>query len=247
MLAIIHREQFHLVKPSVIMLVLYVFQIQFPSTYKAARIEASMPDPWVYLLLAHLFPLVALAFGALWLRRSAAAVLRRAVATRWTRHSANGTILLLSLLSGAIIIYYLLEVPWTRMGLYAILFEPSVSTQAREVSFKLLESSLVRYSFAFFKSVLAPILAILLTFKLRKSMRMGSPGTLVASLLGVGLLLLGVSLYGSRGPSAFLLLAIFYALYLQKGFPFRPIKMVKIILIVFTIPALLSLLGAAMR
>ena len=65
MLAIIHRERFHLVKPSVIMLVLYVFQIQFPSTYKPARIEASMPDPWVYLLLAHLFPLVALAFGAL--------------------------------------------------------------------------------------------------------------------------------------------------------------------------------------
>ena len=122
--------------------------------------------------------------------------------------------------------------------------QPSVSTQAREVSFKLLESSLVRYSFAFFKSVLAPILAILLTFKLRKSMRMGSPGTLVASLLGVGLLLLGVSLYGSRGPSAFLLLAIFYALYLQKGFPFRPIKMVKIILIVLPIPALLSLLGS---
>ena len=127
MLAIIHLERFHLVKPSVIMLLLYVFQIQFPSTYKAARIEASMPDPWVYLLLAHLFPLVALAFGALWLRRSAAAVLRRAVATRWTRHSANGTILLLSLLSGAIIIYYLLEVPWTRMGLYAILFEPEVT------------------------------------------------------------------------------------------------------------------------
>ena len=242
MLTIIYWERFQLVKPSIMMLVFYVVQIQFPSTYMAARIETSIPNPWMYLTLAHLFPLAALLFGTFWLRGSAAVVFRRAVSTCSKRHNTNGTILLLSLLSAAVVVYYLSEVPWGNTGLYAILFEPDSAVQAREDSLKLLESALVRYSFAFFSSVLAPILAILLASKLWHPKRMRSPGTLVASLLGIGLLLVGVSLYGARGPSAFLLLAIFYALYLQKKFPFRPIRIIRITLIILTIPALLSLL-----
>lgn len=243
MLTIVYWERWQLVKPSFIFLVFYVVQIQAPSAVRATEIEELIPNPWLYLLLAHIFPLVVLIIGTLWFRHTANVIFKRAIRTSSSPTNSNYTIFLLSLISGAIILFYFYEVPWLTTGLYAIFFNPSETGLAREESLKLLESSFVRYSFAFFSTVLAPILAILLASRIWQQLRLRRlDKTVIPCLLGIIVLLITVSIYGARGPSAFLLFGIFYCLYLGNRFPFRPMKIIGIIFIILTIPALLSIL-----
>jgi hypothetical protein len=50
-----------------------------------------------------------------------------------------------------------------------------------------------------------------------------------------------VSLYGARGPSAMLVLAVIYAAYLRRGAPFRPLLIIVMITLVMAGPAFISM------
>ena len=106
MLTIVYWERWQLVKPSFIFLVFYIVQIQAPSAVRATEIEELIPNPWLYLLLAHIFPLVVLIIGTLWFRHTANVIFKLAIRTSSSPTNSNYTIFLLSLISGAIILFY---------------------------------------------------------------------------------------------------------------------------------------------
>ncbi len=123
------------------------------------------------------------------------------------------TALLILSLVGLTLAIYLVRVPLAQTGLATIFTNPEQARAAREASFKLLDSTGLKYLFSLHLSAFAPILAGLLW--LWRVRWFSGLGALRAGLL-IGVIL-SVSLTGARGPAGILFLTLGLVYLLGRG------------------------------
>jgi hypothetical protein len=241
---LIGRFRYLAVKPSVVVIAAFHFMIQWAATIGASEVEAYLPDPWAFGLLAQGFPLIGLVVTIFLGQRTAREVWLRIVGRAPGPEGARlRATLFLLLLIVVITALFLGTVPLRRTGLFAILFDPLSAQQAREESLKLLPNPLVRYSYNFLVSALTPMAAVLLAASLGvalKRMRIVRSGLIVCALAG---LLAIASLTGARFYPAAIVLAVLVAWFLRRGLPGRLLALaIPCAVGVVAIPAVLTVL-----
>lgn len=240
---VLSRDRFLLVKPSVWVVVWFHVVIQWAAAVEAAFVEAYLPFPWTFAGLVHGFPLATFVGSAAMGRGAARRIFYRAtreppgdLGVMWRE------ILATTALIAAFVAVYLSAVGVERTGLYAVLFDPSRATLAREESLKLIDSRFIRYGYAFMASALAPItagsMATLLWLLTRR-------GRLVEAMLLIPVfaaVLLAVSMTGARGFAANLLLVVLFTYFVRQGFAVRPFPILGGLVAVLLIPTAITLL-----
>jgi hypothetical protein len=136
---------------------------------------------------------------------------------------------------------YLSFVPLSSTGFYTILVDPLESTEARETSLKLLDSALLKYSFSFLKSALAPLLSVLTIIVSIQSLRSRKFLKGFLSLLIFFFSLVAVMLPGARLPGALLILTVIFALFLLYKMHIRPLYILIGFLLVIMLPLLMTI------
>jgi len=240
---VILRSRYLFVKPSMIFALFFHVQIQWPSIVYWYRIADNLTNPAPFFILAQLFPFL-LVSGSLLIGRNTA----KDVYARVLRlpESSPGAVLFpllpLSLVSLVIVGWYLWTVPWDQSGLHAVLFHPEKAKMAREQSLKLLTNKYLKYAVSIFNSSIAPVLACLLGFKALDFWRRRRYVHMGVVLLGVAPILVAVSLSGARGPGVMVILTTLLSIFLLRGLPLQPVRIIMILLAVLIIPGALELL-----
>jgi hypothetical protein len=140
-------------------------------------------------------------------------------------------------------VLFLGTVPIRQTGLHAILFNPSMALQAREESLKLVPNPLVRYSYNFLVSAVAPMVAVLLSASLVVALRRLKALRAIAILGVLAGLLAIASLTGARFYPAAIVLAVLIAWFLRRGLPAKLLAVaIPCAIGVVTIPAVLTIL-----
>ncbi|HLE97191.1 MAG TPA: hypothetical protein VI997_07465 [Candidatus Thermoplasmatota archaeon] len=154
------------IKPSFVAALTYHVIVQWPAMLRSGEVQEFLGVPGDFVLLVHGFGVLLAVLAVRTVRAPARAVWDRILA--WDAAApAVGRLeilVVLALLAAATAVY-LAYVPWTSTGLYAILFDPSTSKEAREASLKLLENPVLAYMHLFAAKVLAPVLACLLVLR----------------------------------------------------------------------------------
>jgi len=239
------RWRFLLVKPSIIVIIFFHLQIQWAATIDSADIEAYLPDPWTFALLAQGFPLIGLTISLLIGRRSAKIVWQRILypdpeVAPWKMQRRA-----ILILAGSIVFFvvlYLQFVPLSDTGLYAIIFDPVGSTIAREESLKLIDNAFIQYGYGFMASAFAPLLSVLLLNRLImdiKQLRLLGALIIIAAIIGI---LVAVSLTGARSYAASIVFVMLFAWMLRRGFPFNPIYIAVAMVAILALPVVLTVL-----
>jgi len=237
------KDRSLLVKPSVMTLLFFHIMCQWGAALEAARVEAVLPMPWVFVLLSHGFPLLGLLMSLLIGRRAARRVWARVVNKNEgdeTGQMWSALILALSLL--AFLLYYFSEVPFRSTGLYAIFTAPETAPMARDLSVKFLDNALLRYGHNMVMAALVPLLAVLLFQICRILLKSRKWGKLLAALVGLLLLFPVASISGARSYSATLVLVLLAAWLLQKGARISPMLPLAALVFVLVFPTLLTIL-----
>lgn len=231
------KHRFLLIKPSVIVVVFFIITIQMAATLNASWIELYLPEPYQFLLLIHGFPLLGLLGGFILYRRTASTIFNKIVQSDFI--PSKKVVVMLWAITFFIIFLYFINVPIKSTGIYAVIFDPFNSAQAREESLKLLNNAFIRYSYLFFISVVAPLLSIIITYQFinHKNMRY-----LLTYIIQLALLIVLVSISGARGPAASLILVIILAVFLKHGFNVKLHWIVLGIILVLMFPAIFSIL-----
>lgn len=218
------RYRFLILKPSVLVLIFFHFQIQWAATLQAATIELYLPRPYPFFFMVQVFPLVGLFFSFFFLHRQMRGIYKKLVNTSlWSLTLKTRNLWLL--LGGVVVIVflYLRVTPLSQTGIYAIVLDPLQATAARESSLKLLDSTLLKYSFALLKSVLAPILSVLAAIYCFQNLKAKQWNRSVVGLAVFLFVLLAVSLPGARTPAGMVILTVLLALFVIYDMPIRPL------------------------
>ncbi len=208
-----------LLKPSFIVIGALHLQLQWTSAIQSRAIFAYLPLPWDFFVVVHILPLVAaILCSGIGLRNAFVLLQRvRVTTTSKAEFMPPASLTILSCASLFVFAWYLSVVPPTRTGLYALVFAPETAALVRETTMKGLSSTGLKYSYAIFSSTLAPLLAIHFCLRAVSALKQRDPQTFTTSALAVGLLLIGVSIYGARGPSALIMLAAFFGIYVSRA------------------------------
>ena len=73
------RDRSLLLKPSIMAILFFHVMCQWGTALQAGRIESALPQPWVFVLLSHGFPMIGLAVSLLIGRRSARVIWERII------------------------------------------------------------------------------------------------------------------------------------------------------------------------
>lgn len=236
-------ERFLLVKPSTWVVVWFHLMIQWSATVQSPFVESYLPEPWVFALLVHGFPLVTLCGSVILGRSNAKHVFRRlAGELRYSRSVIGRIAFVTAGLIAAFVAIYVYQIGLSNTGLYAIVFDPSRSALAREESLKLISNPFIRYGYAFMASTAAPIavvsVAILFVLAGRRMKIIDVP-VLILMFLGI---MMAVSMTGERSHAAKLVLVLILAYFARHRFRFRPLRMTVGVLAVLLIPTMLTLM-----
>lgn len=237
------RDKSIILKPSYLFVVFFILQVQLGSTLGAERTENEfLVDPWTYFMLVQIFPLTVLLFSSLFLRRTARINYQRI--TQFGNHLSNINLKSI-LLSGTVLfflLWYLMEVPPSKTGLFAVLFNPTYADIAREESFAELNNPILQYGFYFMASVLAPlsIVFLYLSFCNTKAKRKLLPYLWIIPT--AAFILISVSVYGARGPAGMLMLVVIFAYFLRNGASINPLKIMFLLGLVLFLPGLIAFL-----
>lgn len=240
---LLRRQRFLFVKPSILVILFFHLEIQWAATVQSAPIESYLPAPFSFALLVHGFPLIGLYVSLLIGRRDARIVWHRI--TNPQSISSRASNRAMCILIGCVVfvtIFYLSFVPFSKSGLFAMFSDPVSSGQAREDSLKLIDNTILKYSYSFMISAFAPLLAVLLARRFVQSVRQQQfirSLTAVVALVGV---LFVVSLTGARGHAANIIMTILFAWFLNKGLRMNPLRVTFAILAIVTLPTILTIL-----
>jgi len=235
------RHRYLFIKPSMIVIVFFHLQIQWAATIFSGYIEAFLPNPFPFFFLVQGFPLISLVVSFFLLHNKAHDVFNR-VATGDFESIRVRPIHIISFLTlGTLIVFfYLLRVPFSSTGLFAIFVDPMGSAEAREQSLKLLNEPALKYAFSFFKTVFAPMLAVLSTVYLMQSFKKLRLVRVLAAGVTLIYIISAVSLPGARKPAALIVFAVFWALFLVKRMKVRPVYVLLTVFLVVLLPVLLT-------
>ena len=219
LLWVLVRRNECIIRPSYIFLAFFWLQVQFASAVNAPYIETQLANPWVYFLLIQLFPVALLLLIFVTFREKALEVSAhiRGWSDRATLPSLVGRAAVLLCVVGLVFAGYLTFVPFQRTGLYALLFEPQLADQYRELSMKLANLGWFHYPFTLMEKALAPLagayVALIIALLWSRSRRMLLP----VAALGLVLATLPTTIYGARGPAVMVFVAAIFAFVVARG------------------------------
>ncbi len=239
----VFKDRSLLVKPSMMTILFFHIMCQWGTALEAARVQSVLPNPWIFVLLSHGFPLLGLLVSLLLGRRAARRVWTRiggqdgddVVAKLWPA-------LFLSLGLLVFLFLYLSAVPFRSTGLYAIFTSPEQAALARDMSVKFLDHTFLRYGHNMVMAALVPLLAVVLFQLCLVLKKKGQWGKLLLALAGLLLLFPVASISGARSYSAILVLVILTAWLLRKGFRISPLLPLSALVVVLVFPTLLTIL-----
>jgi hypothetical protein len=212
-----------LVKPSIqILFYTHVF-LQWPFAVRPALIRSVLPFPTEAAILINGFVLIGVAISLLTWREHALEIFTRMTKTDigYVKGAMPyvGALLALCTMAAAI---HISAVPLTEFGLFVAMVDPELSAVAREESFKLIDSALVRYGFSLQTSTFAPMGAVFAYGLLEAAVRHRHIVRAFAWLAVLVAILLVVSLTGARMFAALIFFSIIVALILRRGFSINP-------------------------
>lgn len=242
LLALFVWQRFLFVKPSVIVVTFFHVCIQWAAAVDAGEIERFLPSPWVFFVLAQLFPLIALSVSVITFRNGAHRVWTRLITRRQSPPRQQGkAILILIFVIAAIIYCYLSIVPVSQTGLYSIFFDPEQSTLAREHSLKELEVGWIRYAFSFTISSFGPLLAAVLFTRLIYRRRKFSLMQCLWVFPAIAAVMIVVSISGARSFAASIVLILSLVWALERGFRLNPLIIIFLGFAGLSLPVVLSI------
>lgn len=239
---LLSRREF-LIKPSVqILFYTHVF-IQWPFVVRQAWVANVLPYPADAVLLIHGFVLIGLAVSLLSWRGHALEIFSRVTkAGANFIHGAMPYVIALLALSTIATVIHIHAVPLSEAGLVVAVIDPDLASEAREESFKLVDSALVRYGFSLLTSTFAPITAVLLFGLITAAFREHRVFQAVLWLGTLTALIVIVSLTGARMFAVLIFFAILTAAVLRRGFSINPFWASIGAAVIITPPVILTLL-----
>jgi hypothetical protein len=220
--------------------------IQWAATVSSGYIQSYLPDPIAFAFLVHGFPIIGLSVSFFIQFRNAKRVWDRITNPNYLSYRVDKRItIILTICVMLIGAFYLTYVPFQTTGLFAILTNPTESAMARENSLKLLDSTLVKYSYSFMIFIFAPLLSVLMAISLFQSLiKRRILKSLFVALVMASVLFL-VSLTGERSHPVFIIVTIFFAFFLNQGLPINRYYMTLVgiaSIVILTVPTLLTIL-----
>lgn len=232
-------HRFLFIKPSIILLFCSHLFFQWPAAIYSGFTESYLPDPSVVPFLLNLYILIGLFISSYSFRARARVEWYRMVSeTDNTHFSYWIRLVAASLFLGLLL--YLIYVPFSQTGLYALIFDPSNSDAARDQSYNMLPSYM-KYIYSIVQGTLAPLLAALTSIYAIESMKKRRYMHLWICLFLVGVCIFSVILTGARYPAAKVLIAILLAIIFKKGLPFAPVRIFTAVCLVLLPAALITL------
>ena len=242
LLAVWMGPRYLLIKPSLIMSALFLLRLQIPSAIHASEIEEGLPDPLSYLLLIHLLPVIVLTISSFTFRRSAWRLYSLSRESRVSTPSLwSWDVITLNLVLIAVLVWYLFQVPWNTTGLVAVVRQDPNVTLIREESLKLLRNRPLQYAYSLMTSVVAPLLAIVYALRIKEQIRKRNWILVGLNTAIVLVILVAISMNGSRAPSAITLACVFFAISLRsRAFLSIPLLVLSVVPIL-ALPAMITL------
>lgn len=164
LLGIARNRPHWFLRPSLLVLTLYVLRVQFPSIFYLRAVSETLPTPWHYPLIIHGFSLLYLFFALplflvgdrhcldAWCR------MKRQIQAKLSCPPHFFVVLLIA--SIGTLAFYFLVLPFSETGLYHLFSDPTQLRQARETSWKLLPSRALTYIYGWNYATVAPLLLI---------------------------------------------------------------------------------------
>lgn len=212
------RHPMTLVKPSVVVSLGLVVQVGLGQALTVGWWAEFLDEPWKAVVVLQVLPLLILAVAPWTFRGSMEAVYLQCRTFRATYEEAGAVLRLVGVgfaLLTVLLIVYLLLVPFTGTGLYALLTEPTLLGIRRQESAGSGSGLVPGYLIAISQKALAPFL-IALCVVLLVSIRQTTKPVWSLVLAGAAMLIAGIwtVLGGSRGPSALVVLSGIYLAWL---------------------------------
>ncbi len=233
-----------LVKPSVWCLVFVHLQIQWPAMFFAVDAYERLFHPYDFYFLSQVLPLFIVLVTRFTFNRSSRQIYDALQGFDFVENEMfwKRMVIICVLISTPILLFYFLNVPWRKTGLYQSFAGGDVylAVVAREESLKLASTG-VRYSYVFFNKTLAVIVAMYCVYKVKVLFgyrRFTAAVPVLIILLGVVFL---SSLSGARSHGVYVLLGSFMPVIMTTKFKLKPAKWVLSILVVLLIPVVLQL------
>lgn len=230
-----------LIKPSTLFLAFYCLQVQISAAINAKQVIDSLESPWIFFLLVHGIALACLPIVFFSFRRTAESLYKKIgdLPSRLNTRPLAQVAILLIISCYSVVLAYLAYVPFTKTGLYALLFEPQLHDSYRQLSMRLISSDVLRYSFALLEKVLAPISAATCAILMGLAMRRKQRVIALLALAGIVLSALPAALYGARGPVAMVVLVVVFSWFLMFWRKVNLVSLAAALFFVLLVPVLM--------
>ncbi len=213
----IKKQRYLLVKPSIIYLLFFYMLIQIPATIYSATTFTKLGNWLDYFILSQLYPLISVLVAVLTFKDTAELVYSRLALKRMIFNTPVCCLYFAALV--VITVYYLIVVGISNTGIYAIIFGLAEQADiAREESLKMVDSSLVKYSYSLLGSAIAPVLLAMLVLRVKEVWRVRERrGTIVLGIVGSLLCFLAVSFPGHRWGPMLMIVTMFFTFQYGSG------------------------------
>lgn len=239
-ISVIHDRSLFM-KPSFLVATFFFLQVQVGSAILSDKIVSMLINPWEYFFVIHGYSVIALVSSLMFYRRMYRGSFSRIVGRVITKREIVPRVLYIILPALLIAAWYLSVVQISNTGLYASIFKPELADYAREESFAALDAPVLKYGYYVMSVVLAPMSAIMMSLLISTSSNGAGIAWRIFAVSSILFLIVLVSLYGARGPSAMLVISVLYAAYLQRGAPFNLARIALMFCLVLAVPAIISM------
>ncbi len=230
-----------LLKPSFLVAMFFFLQVQVGSAILSDKVVNMLADPWEFYFVIHGYSVIALMSSLVLYRRACRTSFSRMAGQVIAKRDLIPHVFYIILPALLIVLWYLSVVPISSTGLYVSIVEPELADYAREESFTTLDAPVLKYGYYVMSVVLAPMSAIMMYLLISAPLNEVRLAWRIFGVFTVLFLIILVSLYGARGPSAMLVVSVIYAAYLQRGAPFRPVRIVLMFCLVLAGPSIISM------
>lgn len=232
---IFYKRRYYFIKPSILLITFSIIFFQLPLALYSDMYEAAVPDPYVLGFLIHAYILVGLCVSLFTFQESTRSVWNRITRELAIDYRVNKpAVFILAGVVICIVSVYFDHVPLRETGLYAVLTNPAMAVVARERSLKLLDNHALVYAFSLMTSSLAPMLAVMFFWMGAKYLLQRRFVPLAITGIGAISLMIIVSLPGARVSAVNLLLVVSISFYLVRRFPFHPVKISLLFILIVT-------------
>lgn len=210
LIRIFMRKKHLLVKPSIWFIIFFHIQVQWSSTFYAEEIFEKLSSPYVFFFFTQILPIIFLISVQVFYKKEVKNINNIIGKFDYLANSAqlNRILKILVIFSAGIIVFYLINVPLSKTGLYAIWKgdDALAATQAREDSLKLTSAG-VRYTYVFFNKFLALAIVVILAQRMFYYFKNKIRKKAFTQIFLIILTAMFASLSGARSHGAFVLLA----------------------------------------